>query len=224
MPIVFVILGLLPSFVWLIFYLREDFKHPEPKRLIFLTFAAGALVTVFVLQLQIWLNSWLSNLGVAPYSPLALLALSAVEEIFKFVPVYLLIAQRKEFDEPLDAMIYMIVSALGFAAVENTASIFQSVNNNLGATPIETATLRFVGATLLHSLASALVGYHWGLAMLKKSGYLAAILGGLAVATLLHAVFNYLVIQYNVLAFPVIFLLFIGFFVLNDFEKLKKYD
>lgn len=224
MELVFILLGLLPSFVWLVFYLREDFKHPEPKKLILLAFLAGGLVTAFVLQFQIWLNNWLPTIGVEPYSPMALFLLAGVEEVFKFLAVYLFISRRKEFDEPLDAMIYMIVAALGFAAMENVASIFQTVNSNVNIGPVETTILRFVGATLLHSLTSGLVGYYWGAAMLKKSGYTSAIIGSLFIATLLHTIFNYLIIRYEVISMPITLLVFIGFFILNDFEKLKKYD
>lgn len=224
MELVFILLGLLPSFVWLVFYLREDFKHPEPKKLILFAFLAGSLMTVFVLQFQIWFNNWLPTVGIEPYSPLALFWLGGVEEVFKFLAVYLFISRRKEFDEPLDAMIYMIVAALGFTAVENVASIFQTINGSVNIGPVETTILRFVGATLLHSLTSGLVGYYWGVAMLKKSGYASAIIGSLFIATLLHTIFNYLIIRYEAISISIIFLGFIGFFILNDFEKLKKYD
>ena len=57
-----------------------------------------------------------------------------------------------------------------------------------------------------------------GLARRKVAQYLAS---GLAIAAILHASFNYLILNYGNIAYSVIFLLVIGFFVLNDFEKLK---
>lgn len=216
------VLGLLPSFGWLAFYLREDLKHPEPKKLIFFTFLAGAFSTVFVLQTQMILNRWIDDL-VLPYGLVYFLLLAAIEEIFKFLAVYFAVGYRKEFDEPIDAMIYMIVAALGFAAVENVASIVQSFNA-VSTGPLETVTLRFVGATLLHTLSSGLVGYYWGRAMAKKSDYSGLIIRGLIFATLLHAIFNYFIINLESLAVPLIFLIFAALFILNDFERLKKYD
>ena len=38
--VIAIILGLLPGFAWLVFYLTDD-PHPEPKRLILFTFLAG---------------------------------------------------------------------------------------------------------------------------------------------------------------------------------------
>jgi RsiW-degrading membrane proteinase PrsW (M82 family) len=48
--------------------------------------------------------------------------------------------------------------------------------------------------------------------------YLAA---GFVVAIALHATFNYLILNFENLAYALVFLAIVGFFVLSDFEKLK---
>ena len=45
---------------------------------------------------------------------------------------------------------------------------------------------------------------------------------GLVFATLTHAAFNYLTLNAANLAVPILFLLVVGFFVLNDFDILRK--
>ncbi len=223
--VILIALGSIPGLAWLAFYLKEDARHPEPKKLILYTFVAGALVTVFVLQFQIIINDWVVSKGYATYSLLSFMFLGVIEEIFKFVAVYLAVGRRREFDEPIDAMVYMIVAALGFATVENIASVLQSDALSITAPgPLETTALRFVGATVLHSLTSALVGYYWGKAMARRQGMVGGIAQGLLIATLLHAVFNYLIIKSEPVALPLIFLMFMALFVLNDFEKLKRAD
>ena len=114
----------------------------------------------------------------------------------------------------------------GFAAVENVASIARSslfITAEVGR--IEVLSLRFIGATLLHSLSSALVGYYWGLAMLQKHKFSLLILEGLGVAIILHAVFNYLIVLFGPSS-PLALLLLIttSFFIFNDFEQLKTND
>ncbi len=221
--ILLIALGAIPSLAWLIFYLREDARHPEPRKLILYTLIAGALVTVFVLQIQIIVNDWVTGKGFSTYSFISFVLLGAVEEIFKFLAVYFAVSRRKEFDEPIDAMVYMVVASLGFAMVENIASIFQSHSITFTSPgPLETTALRFVGATLLHSLTSGVVGYYWGKAIAAGSGRFTGIAWGLVLATLLHAFFNYLIIKSEPVALPLIFLMFMGLFVLNDFEKLKR--
>ena len=223
LTILLVLLGMIPGIAWLIFYLREDMDHPEPKRLILYVFLAGALVTVVVLQFQLAVHSWANANGFATYSFISFLLLAGVEEFFKFLVVYLVVSRRKEFDEPVDAMVYMIVAALGFATVENIGSVFQSNNSFLaGPGPLETTVLRFVGATLLHTLSSGVVGYYWGKAVAKHGNYAGLIIKGLLIGTLLHAIFNYLIIKSEPVALPLIFLLFVAMFVLSDFEKLKR--
>ena len=119
-------------------------------------------------------------------------------------------------------MIYMIVAALGFAAVENVASVLKAVNGLAGVGPLETVTLRFVGATLLHTLTSGLIGYYWGRAMIQGSHHFSTIFLAIVAATLLHAVFNHLILNLESVAVPIMFLTLAAFFILNDFEKLKK--
>ncbi len=220
-----VFLGLTPSFVWLVFYLHEHFKHPEPRKLIFLTFLTGAVTTFVVLPVQLFLNGQLSRAGVGSYSILSFVVLAATEELIKFLGVYTVIHSNRHFSEPLDAMIYMITGALGFAAVENIASLFQVANGAfLNIDVIQSITLRSVGATLLHSLTSGLVGYYWGLGFYKPEERRFLIVKGLVIGSLLHAVFNWLIITYGPASTAILFLVFIGFFVLNDFEKFKKLD
>jgi len=222
---VLIFLGLTPSFVWLVFYLHEHFKHPEPKKLIFLTFLTGAVTTFIILPVQLILNERLAHIGIGAYSILAFVLLASTEELIKFLGVYGVIHTNRHFSEPLDPMIYMITGALGFAAVENIASLFQVADGSfLNIRVVESLTLRSVGATLLHSLTSGIVGYYWGLGFYKAYERRFLIVQGLVMATILHAIFNWLIIRHGPASIAILFLVFIGFFVLNDFEKFKRLD
>jgi len=209
-----VIIGLIPSFAWLIFYLKED-PHPEPKKLIFQTFLAGAFSTTIVLAAQTFFNDWAGPRGVGSYTLISFLVLAAIEEFFKFGAARIVIDKHpRDFDEPVDAMIYIIIAALGFAAVENVAAAFKA-----SSIAFETTTLRFIGATLLHTLSSGLLGYYWARSIIhdKKS----LLFTGFALATVLHTAFNFLIIRFEPVIIPTTFLIVAALFVLYDFEKLK---
>lgn len=246
-----VLLGLVPGFAWLIFYLSED-PHPEPKRLIVYTFIVGIASGFFTIIIEELFNAGTAAIGIPSLTSISqaiqngmanaggfgvgtttilqliflLVGLAAIEEFMKFGAAYFAVGKSPELDEPIDAMIYMIVAALGFATLENIGAltnIAAAAASGQGALLVnifETVSLRFVGATLLHSLTSAIVGYHWGLGMVHKKvpHY---IISGFIFATILHASFNYLILNYAPIGYSVLFLLVIGFFVLNDFEKLK---
>ena len=209
------ILGFLPGIVWLLFFLQEDAKRAEPKHLIASTFLWGGLATFVVLPLQIGAKYFLLAGGIADGNWLHVTALATIEEILKFFVVYFWIAGRKEFDEPIDAMVYMVVAALGFATVENVAIVLRTTSAP------ELLTLRFIGATLLHSLASGLVGYYWSRGIMRCK-VLKYVLYGLFFASVFHSIFNYLMVVWGPSLRVTGLLILLAFLVLRDFEELKK--
>jgi len=179
-------------------------------------FLAGAVISSIVLLFQIFAKDILDYFKFYENGLVSFFSLASIEEIFKFLAAYLVVRKSKFFDEPVDAMIYMIAAALGFAAIENVLVNFGAVfSNNMEIKGVIAAmTLRFVGATLLHALSSGVVGYFWAN---RK------IIIGLIFATLLHAFFNYFIILFDrVLLYPTLFLIIIAMFVFWDFEKLKR--
>jgi RsiW-degrading membrane proteinase PrsW (M82 family) len=215
-----VLFGILPGFAWLIFYLGED-PHPEPKRLIALTFFAGIAFGFFTIVIEQLFNGELAKIGVVELSIISLLGLALIEEFMKFAAAYFAVGKSPEMDEPIDRMIYMVVAALGFATLENIGAVTSiPLHTAFVGAFFETVSLRFVGATLLHSLTSGVVGYHWAKGVAQKK-VVRNLLIGLAFATVLHAFFNYLILNYGNIIYTIVFLLIVGFFVLNDFEKLR---
>lgn len=236
-----------PALVWLFFFLREDAVYPEPRRLIAKVFAVGALATIPTFLVQSGFDVLLKGEFVV-----LVVLLAFIEEFFKFGAAWLVVRRDKAFDEPIDAMIYMVAASLGFATVENifiTGSAYP-LSASLGTFlvaggALSTLTYRFLGATLLHVLASALLGYVWARGRvpfvttparerapegpkggLSRTGWrqVGYITVGLLTATTVHAIFNFLIyrFQYENLILPTLFLLVAGFFVLLDFEKVKK--
>ncbi len=216
------VIAAIPALIWLLFFIRED-MHPEPKRMLALTFLMGILSSIPVLFLELVFQ----KIAVTPLHSflLFIIGIAIIEEIFKFLAAYLVNEKSRYFDEPVDAMIYMITAALGFATIEN----FFVVKNSLDVVTLKTifdmlnaVSLRFIGATLLHALASGIVGYSWALSFFKKSKN--AIWIGLLIAVAVHAIFNFFVVQFQTtdIFYPTFFLVFIAFWVLTDFEKLKR--
>ncbi len=205
-------IGIIISGFWLIFFLFEDRKNPEPPFLITKTFLLGMLAAGFAVCIEHLLSfRFFGLVGIANYSFPALLSNSFVEEIMKFLVVLLFIRRSRFLDEPIDLMIYMITAALGFAAVENLFffNSVRSIEELIGL-----ASLRFVGATLMHALASGILGYLWA----KRR-----LIFGLLLVSLLHAVFNYLILKLGPTIFPTILLVVMAIAMFADFDKLKEY-
>lgn len=205
------ILGLLPAIVWLFFFLREDAARPEPKRMIIYVFMGGALAAGVSVIPEFYLQKYFPPPvdGLAYASPL-LGPFAFIEEITKFLIVYLIIKKSKYLDEGVDAMIYMITAGLGFAAIENILNLIGT--DSL----IETFALRSIGATLLHALASGILGFYWARGRL---------IPGIVAAALLHWAFNYFVLFFqNIEIYTTGLLLLAAIFLFHDFEILKARD
>jgi RsiW-degrading membrane proteinase PrsW (M82 family) len=212
-----------PALVWLAFFLRED-VHPEPKKWLAITFFGGAVVSVPVFFIQWGLEGAFTGVGF-----ILIVGYALIEETFKFFTAYLIVHKNPVFDEPVDAMIYLVVAALGFATVENVF-VMNGMTNTLASlgeflaagAPLYTLSLRLVGATLLHALASGLVGYYWarGIAVRQVGRFVCF---GILAATVLHAFFNLLVSAFenSPIVYPTLFLVVAGFFVLADFEQVR---
>jgi RsiW-degrading membrane proteinase PrsW (M82 family) len=225
------LLGIVPAFIWLWFWLREDAEHPEPRRLILLTFLYGALSVPFALIFQILFNS-IFNVSTTEavttfpflYAFLVVCIWAGIEELVKYIAAWHGGLKKSATDEAVDVPIYMISAALGFAALENTLFLIQPFLDGNIAQILATTKLRFIGATLVHVASSAIIGIFAGYSFFfMKKMRRRYIFSGFILATLLHALFNFFIIkssQNSFIGFLLIWLFIVLIIVL--FERIKK--
>ena len=209
--------ALIPAFFWVWFWLREDKLKPEPFFLIAITFIAGMAVVPMALPLQ--------KLAIDIYAgDNVMLVWVIVEELLKYAVALAIVLWNKEVDEPIDMVIYMIVIALGFAALENALFIFNPLMMGDYLNSALTGGFRFLGATLLHVLASGTVGVFLALAY-YKSKTIQLLYGtfGLFIAIVLHYLFNVSIMDASGETILAVFLfVWIGIILLFLlFEKIK---
>lgn len=214
--------GLLPALLWLVFWQLEDHCDPEPKKLIFFSFIAGMAVVPLVFPFQSVVLKMTDALSLSPI--IMLLLWAAIEELFKFGVAWIVILRNRAVDEPIDAIIYMLTVALGFAALENTLFLLGPLASGDTVASLLSGNVRFIGATLLHTLASATVGIALALSFYRSSSVRAKYLtGGLIVAVVLHTLFNFLLLEQGGAGFSVFLFVWIGVvIVLLFFERLKR--
>src|ERR1700690_2091535 len=90
------ILGLIPALVWLWFWLKED-VHPEPAKMVTLSFLGGMLAVLVALPLQKIVYQYFQD-----YETLSFILFASIEEILKFGFVYFIALRNKSADEPVD--------------------------------------------------------------------------------------------------------------------------
>lgn len=182
--------GVLPALAWLWFWVREDSAHPEPRRLVALAFMSGVITVAIVIPIENYIGTFIKDQTV-------LFSIwSAIEEMTKYLAALLMVLWRHEDDEPIDVVIYLIAVALGFAAAENTLFLLSPLSGSTVTQTIITGNLRFVGATLLHVLSSAVVGVVVALSFYSSRVDKAAhAVVGVILASLLHASFNFFILN-----------------------------
>ena len=218
--------GILPIALWLIFFLWQDIKKPEPLRWIGILFLLGMAITplvwflenYFINILQVDINAALPFL----LSAFIYLIVAGIEECAKFFSASLFLRKNKYFDEAIDAMIYLIVLGLGFGVVENILISYQEISagGNFLST-FQITTLRFIGANLLHALSCGLIGFFWALRLVTgKKKYLGI---GLVLGILLHWIFNIAIINLggNAVFLVSLILFLVGIVILCAFDVLK---
>lgn len=224
----FIILGILPSIVWLVYYLKKD-THPEPNRMILLVFFWGAVVTLPAAFLERGVFSLLGSPALLTITPMSLIyvffGVALVEELFKYGVVRFWIFHSRELDEPIDLPLYMIVSALGFAGLENILALLKLGTIAPLSNIIMLTAFRFVGAVFLHALVSGAFGYFISLSLFQKTKRRLLFFVGLTVAVSLHGLFNLYIIQGEGVAkffVPLIIIAGLAVFVSFALRSLKK--
>lgn len=192
--VVYIILGgVLPALLWLWFWLREDNLHPEPRGLIAFSFLAGCLGVFLALILEGFAQDIVTN------QTYRYITWAVIEEVVKFLLVAVIAFRSSYLDEPIDAMIYCITVALGFAAFENTLFIFKTFDTSGVLETILTGNFRFVGATLVHVVSSAVIGFMVGISFYKGAfTKVFSVVVGVILASALHAAFNLAIINATV--------------------------
>lgn len=177
--------GILPALLWLSFWLREDRLHPEPRTLIMLSFLSGMATAAGAVPFEQFIADQSFSLATV------IIWWAVVEEVLKYLGAYVTALRKKACNEPIDVLIYLVSTALGFAALENTLFLLAPISSGDVFKSIVTGNLRFVGATLLHVITSGALGVFLAAAFYqsRKKKWLFLFLGLLA-AVAIHAAFN----------------------------------
>jgi RsiW-degrading membrane proteinase PrsW (M82 family) len=210
--------GIIPSLLWLWFWLKEEEK-PEPKLLLTIIFIMGMVTVVIALPIEKFILAHLNSQTVQ------VVLWSSVEEILKYLAVFVVIYKTNNDSEPIDWPIYLITAALGFAALENMLFLVKPFEINQATVALLTGQLRFLGSTLLHTVASGIIGIAIGISFFmdnfKKKTFLFV---GFLLAIALHSTFNFFIIRNEGNDFLKVsaFLWVVAIIIMLLFEKVRR--
>jgi len=168
--------------ILIIYYIIKSDIFPEPTHLIVKTFILGALICLPAGQINYYLIV-LPEVNIE--RDLTFLA-GFTEEPFKFLVLYFFIKPKKDFDEPMDAIVYGVLISLGFAAFENIDYVLSGESANES---IIIGIVRAFTAIPMHGSCGVIMGYYFGMHVFK--GERLALYKSLIIPIFFHATYNF---------------------------------
>ena len=186
-------MAFLPPIIYTIWIRNTEKYNREKWKPIFFCFLWGATIAIIasiILELILGLPLAISTDDANTFSlVIAVIIAPFAEELTK--PIALRIKTvKKELDELEDGLIYGAVAGLGFSATENLLYGWSFLSESLLFFFIF-MTIRSFSGCLLHASATALTGYGYGKAIMKKTSFL-YIIPFFILAIFVHSFYNFL--------------------------------
>ncbi len=207
-------LAMAPIFICCFYmYIRDKYEH-EPIRLLLVGLTFGVLIGVPILKVEKLIISFMPIGGQnfdAFYN--AFIVASFSEEIFKFIVLYLLVWKNRNFNEPVDGIVYSVFISLGFAGIENLLYV---TNPTLGG--LETGLLRAVLSVPAHGFFGVNMGYYFALA--KFTDNKKFIVTALLSPFIIHGLYDFILLS-SLFYLIIPFWVFIIFLWYSGLRKIK---
>ena len=203
MLLVYIIVAFAAGFLWLLAFRSKDKWEPEPwARLIKVAVAGGVAVGIaalveLIFHLIFFGNIPFKEMSFFPFVWEQLFIVGIVEELLKFGVVWIFAFHTRDFNEPVDGLIYAAAAAVGFSVVENITYAMEFGSGVL--------IVRVLLSTLAHIMFSSIWGYELGQYWENPAHPKKLIVIGLSLAALSHGLFNILVSHGITVAFGIIF-------------------
>ena len=210
------LITILPSLLIVAFFVKSD-RFPEPTSQIIKIFMYGLFLCIPAFLVNTALGNLYANTGISEALISSFLSAAPVEEVLKFTVLYSLVYKMKDFNEPIDGIVYGVTVSLGFATLENIYYVY-FLSDYFDTSQQALAVLRSFSAIPAHGIFGATMGYFFmKYAFIKKENNLALCM---IVPILLHGAYNYFAYTSFIIALLLVIISWIV--LLRAFSRLKK--
>ena len=210
------LITILPSLLIVLFFVKSD-RFPEPTSQIIKIFMYGIFLCIPAFLINTELGNLYANMGISEALISSFLSAAPVEEVLKFTVLYSLVYKMKDFNEPIDGIVYGVSVSLGFATLENIYYVY-FLSDYFGTTSQGLAILRSFSAIPAHGIFGATMGYFFmKYTFIKKENNLALCM---IVPILLHGAYNYFASSIFIISLLIVIISWI--ILLKNFSRLKK--
>jgi protease PrsW len=170
-PMLAAIMAGIPAVFWLGFFYLMDRHEPEPKQLVAGVCVLGALIAgplADFVQYQAVPPVAIEANGLSPFSVdrvvYAILIAGLAQEMCKYAVVRYTIYMSREFDEPMDGIVYMMACGTGFAVWIN----YHRLSGQNHQVYLSTGAAEAVVTTLAQASFAGFLGYVMGRAKFSR--------------------------------------------------------
>ena len=207
---------ILPSLLIIFVFVSSD-KFREPAKEIIKVFFYGILITIPAY----FLNTYIGEIWYATNASEGLissfLTAAPVEESLKLAVLYFFVYKMKDFNEPIDGIVYGVTVSLGFATLENIYYVYL-LADYFDTTSMALAIVRSFSAVPAHAVFGVFMGYFFmKYSFIKKGDNL---FFAFIVPFVLHGCYNLFISSNFYVAFLLIVISWIV--ALRMFSRLKK--
>jgi RsiW-degrading membrane proteinase PrsW (M82 family) len=186
------LITILPSLLIVTFFVMSD-RFPEPTNQIIKIFFYGILLCFPAFYLNSALINIYANTRIDDSLISSFLSAAPIEEVLKFTVLYSLVYKMKDFNEPIDGVVYGVTVSLGFATLENIYYVY-ALSDYFNTSSQSLAILRSFSAIPAHGVFGAIMGYFFmKYSFVKKQNNLALCM---IVPILLHGSYNFFAHSY----------------------------
>ena len=210
------LITILPSLLIVLFFVKSD-RFPEPTNQIIKIFFYGIFLCIPAFYINTALGEIYANTEIGEGLISSFLSAAPVEEVLKFSVLYSLVYKMKEFNEPIDGIVYGVTVSLGFATLENIYYVY-ALSDYFDTSSQSLAILRSFSAIPAHGIFGATMGYFFmKYSFIQKQNNLALCM---IVPILLHGAYNFFAHTYFIVSLLIVIISWVV--VLRAFSRLKK--
>jgi len=210
------LITILPSLLIVTFFVMSD-RFREPNKEIIKVFFYGIVLIFPAFYLNTALSEIFASRSINENLISSFLTAAPVEEMLKFCVLYSLVYKMKDFNEPVDGIVYGVIVSLGFATLENIYYVY-FLSDYFDSSARTLAIVRSFTAVPAHGVFGAAMGYFFmKYSFIKKQNNLFLCI---LVPFLLHGFYNFFAKDYFIISFLLIVISWVV--VLRMFARLKK--
>jgi protease PrsW len=179
-----------PSMAIALWINRQDRHENEPSGLLWWAFLCGCASTIPAVVGQTFFKHLENPNSLFDTAIFAFGVVALTEELSKYVVLRQFIYPKKDFNEPIDGIVYGVMVGLGFATLENVLYVL-----NAGENGFSTALGRAFTAVPAHAAFGVLMGAYVGLAKFVPEKRVIYTFIGVGLAIFFHGAYDFFLMQ-----------------------------